>query len=1717
MAEAQDTSAAPAEPIIRAALPGIEADTIWSIETVDGAAGVGNYSSLDIDSLDYLHVGYYDMPNTALKYAQWTGGSWITETVDNSASVGQYASLDLDESNWPYLSYYDLTNTALKVARWDSSSWISDTVDNSAAVGTYTSLAYNPSDGNVHISYHDETNTALKYARWNGSSWISTTVDNNANVGTYSSLALRGTSPRISYHNATSNTLRYAVYQAGPGTWSVSDLTGFDGGGNSTSMAIDSSGYEHISHFQSDGEVRYIYQDLAGWHDGLVEAGCGEFVPTALALDGDDRPHIAYVHGDGTLRYATFDGVGWEIEIVDDSGEAGGDAISLALDGQGYPHITYSGATGLHHAWLHPAPDLVVTDIWDNGGQIWYQVRNIGTDTAPAGHYVSLSIDGVPGGTDTVLAELAPGERYTDRITAWSCGGDDDDLRVTADYGGIIDELDETNNLRREVWNCDTTAPQFIQPPTITLVQPDSVVIEWETDENSNSRVYYGQEADAYPDSESDASNVTAHQVILTGLTQATLYHYRVESTDPSGNTAASDEYFFETAALPSAPLTGTMTIARRNGDYPAYDVTVTVNNSATALGGGSNSPAAYVALHLDQLNVGSAYSADRMGGSNTQYRFEISPASLGLNRDGFLIDPGDPWHGVVAEVYTPDYFLALTLEDTLGPARVEMPADVTLWEPAPYSTFYTDESGVLPPGTMIQLAVEAIQYEWECEWVASPSYAKGSPNCADVAQQVDEVQFYVDDQLVHTSTSPVVNFNHTYDWNASGLPVGTHTVKAVAIASDGSEHHSQVNSLIVEEGEPSLSVSRTVTRHGNYFEVELTLSVDPGASGGVYLDYLQDYANELMPVRKSELGYRVFSRYPAWPGSGARLAKITVDFRTSSSDLVYLAPGSSLVATYDLVPILYEDGQADPKIGSVDLLVRYKRNNITLERSFAFPWQSLPSVQDALNASDYILVTNPTRLHCLYAQDEVYDLLGTMAHLATIRNGVLGFLDTYVGTYANADSDDILQVLTRSGGYWAEALNPAFKSTLGGYMLIVGETEVVPAWDSHNFDICWSIPGDSFHCRVGDNDVYHHDQWYSDTGGDGKPELIVGRIIGNSAEKLESPLRASIGVYEGLSNYHYQAPGRALLVSGRGRGEGSFEFNVEVISWALDEDWVVDVLNLPDTDPDVALQNGLANGISLLHLMGHGNIDSWGGGGGVPSALVTSSPPNLDQYRPFVFAPSCLTGDYEKGDDYNLAESLFDQGTAVYVGATQVSPVEKNTEISANFYGSKWQWADGETLGHAYAQLERAWYNESAYYDWYRFWVVEYNFYGDPKFGASEPTSTALAAPAATTAPTTTLHIQVPDYVISTTVDGFDLVDIPGGKVLMEEGLHRVPYWSVSVDYTPGYRIQDVDLTLRSGQLLTTGLILPTTVITYYTSASSSGGTTQTLSLTEDDDWFPHLDDIYDWQVSLNPDGSSQLNIQLFPFHYQPATTNAEWYSDFDFDIDVISTTVGVEAFTVNAKTLVPGDSIGADLWLDNSGAPLDVIVAPTVRDLVNGDTVDGLDLHLLHALSGPSTYGFEWDSSGFAPGHYLLWVDLLDSEGNWLDSASETFRLGITAAEITAFSATPDFFRPGEPIDISVVINNTGSAPLSGEAIIQVQTASGMTTTAVFTHPVTSLAPGAELAFNDVWDTTDATEKDYRVLGYVKHDSRASEVEAVNLTTRRRIYLPLIARFSP
>ena len=78
-------------------------ESVWQIERVD-SNGLGNYSSLALDSSGWPHISYWDYTNADLKYAYKDASGWHIETVDYVGYVGAYTSLALDSADHPHIS-----------------------------------------------------------------------------------------------------------------------------------------------------------------------------------------------------------------------------------------------------------------------------------------------------------------------------------------------------------------------------------------------------------------------------------------------------------------------------------------------------------------------------------------------------------------------------------------------------------------------------------------------------------------------------------------------------------------------------------------------------------------------------------------------------------------------------------------------------------------------------------------------------------------------------------------------------------------------------------------------------------------------------------------------------------------------------------------------------------------------------------------------------------------------------------------------------------------------------------------------------------------------------------------------------------------------------------------------------------------------------------------------------------------------------------------------------------------------------------------------------------------------------------------------------------------------------------------------------------------------------------------------------------------------------
>lgn len=103
-------------------------------------------------------------------------------------------------------------------------------------------------------------------------------------------------------------------------------------------------------------------------------------------------------------------------------------------------------------------------------------------------------------------------------------------------------------------WNHGSTTKDTVAPVLSAISTPDikatSTKITWTTNENSNSKVWFGTSTPVNPGLSANITNldlVTNHIVALPNLATSTTYYYVVGSSDASGNLATSSQGSFVT------------------------------------------------------------------------------------------------------------------------------------------------------------------------------------------------------------------------------------------------------------------------------------------------------------------------------------------------------------------------------------------------------------------------------------------------------------------------------------------------------------------------------------------------------------------------------------------------------------------------------------------------------------------------------------------------------------------------------------------------------------------------------------------------------------------------------------------------------------------------------------------------------------------------------------------------------------------------------------------------------------------------------------------------------------------------------------------------------------------------------------------------------------------------------------------------------------------
>lgn len=160
-----------------------------------------------------------------------------------------------------------------------------------------------------------------------------------------------------------------------------------------------------------------------------------------------------------------------------------------------------------------------------------------------------------------------------------------------------------------------------ITPPVISSIASSTTTttatITWTTDEAATSTVNYGATS-GYGTASTSDSLVTSHSIVLTGLSDGTLYHFNVGGADASGNiSTSSDNTFTTVVADVTSPVQSSIT---SSPSYTTATITWTTDEAAdtqinygttTAYSASTTLDATLATSHsqsLNQLRSGTTY-----------------------------------------------------------------------------------------------------------------------------------------------------------------------------------------------------------------------------------------------------------------------------------------------------------------------------------------------------------------------------------------------------------------------------------------------------------------------------------------------------------------------------------------------------------------------------------------------------------------------------------------------------------------------------------------------------------------------------------------------------------------------------------------------------------------------------------------------------------------------------------------------------------------------------------------------------------------------------------------------------------------------------------------------------------------------------------------------------------------------------------------------------
>ena len=198
--------------------------------------------------------------------------------------------------------------------------------------------------------------------------------------------------------------------------------------------------------------------------------------------------------------------------------------------------------------WAAPSSPTPLISAVATSGITSSSVTITWTSSQPTTTQVAYGVTSAYGSTSTLVSTLTTAHSVT--LTGLTPGTSYNFAAMGTNGSGVSSTSDNA-----------IFATQPLPAPQITAVAassvtPTSAVITWTTDQPSTSQVVYGLTTTFGSSTTLDTALVTAHSVLVTGLTQNTIYYFSAKSANSAGTLSNSANYNLQTPVTP-AVITG--------------------------------------------------------------------------------------------------------------------------------------------------------------------------------------------------------------------------------------------------------------------------------------------------------------------------------------------------------------------------------------------------------------------------------------------------------------------------------------------------------------------------------------------------------------------------------------------------------------------------------------------------------------------------------------------------------------------------------------------------------------------------------------------------------------------------------------------------------------------------------------------------------------------------------------------------------------------------------------------------------------------------------------------------------------------------------------------------------------------------------------------------------------------------------------------------------